>query len=226
MKTFITLLLISCTIFSACKKAVTCKGNCVDIRIAGRMYDAVSNQGFSNQNIEVHWNKNGYCIFCASKKVSSGKTNNSGYFDFIIRIDTSLFNENHLSVSVNNPQGYLGSERPNTSKSYYDFLPGGFSNIEFPFYPEAELTLRLHRNLTDSFRYFSVEHSFIPNSTIYSFSISSPSQAQDTVRKTVTTAGIKTIVRWRKTFSPGIYTEQSDSIVATKVGPNVLDIIY
>jgi hypothetical protein len=226
------LLIIVCLslAITACRKKAVCRGNCVDIRISGRMYDAVTNTGFANQAILVQWKPVGSCWFCSTREITSGKTDNNGYFDFITTIDSSIFTTQYkLNVSAKVPSGYLDDYGLYSQAYLYNYSSNGLTNIQFPFYPAANnFSIKLHRTLSDTFANFWITGYYNNGHTrmgITTFNISS-SQARDSTIKCGTAAGTYTYIIWRKTLSQGVFTEWKDSMICTAQGPNVFDINY
>jgi hypothetical protein len=219
------ILLLSATALTACRKKVAvCKGHCAPITLSGRIYDAASNTGFANVPLETFWANNSTCLFCSSPQVGSIHTDGNGFFSYSLTVDTSNFTSKHLITKVQIPAGYITHATPYAYSQLFDYSQ--LWNIQFGFYPETALTIKLHRVIADNFTHFSLNHSYVNNSTIGTLNFSSPSQAKDTIVNTYTAVGIKTIIRWKKVTAPGVYTEQKDSIVASKTGPNVIDIYY
>jgi hypothetical protein len=93
-------------------------------------------------------------------------------------------------------------------------------------YPKANLTIRLHRVQNDNFAYFLVEHYYLNGSAYGDYSIAGQQFAESPVINTVTSADIYTKISWKKVFSPGVFTQQVDSIICTKNGNNFFDISY
>ena len=227
-KLLLSLFIIVSIITSCRKEEIKCEGNCVSIKVSGRAYDATTNKGFSNIPVTVSWfasfTMGGFAP--SPNLVYKGKTDKEGYFAFVINVDSSLFERNHLSVRVLVLPHYLRNFYDHVEESLFEYSGTGLQNIEFSMYPKANLTIRLHRIKSDNFEYFSVEHSYARNTMRYSdYLITGPQFASDSVIQTETSAGIYTQVKSDKTFGLGDFTEQIDSIFCT-AGNNIIDVSY
>jgi hypothetical protein len=225
---YILFIIASFTMLSACRKKAVCKGNCVDIRISGRVYDLVSNTGFADVPVEVNWFYSRWCLFCTSYKVGTGKTASDGSFDFTVTVDTSYFgNDYHLNVRLPIPTGYLDIMGDGYDEArMFSYSPAGLQNLQFGYYPKTDLYIRLHRVLTDTVKHFSIDYSYQPNSTIGIYSTYVLPATSDTTLHGLTAAGKTTTVEWTKQIAPGVYNRKKDSLFCTATGPNVLDIYY
>lgn len=223
-------ILISCFAISCKKEKTACRGNCVDIAIRGRVYDAISSKGFSNVPVSLKWNYIRTCFTCigTTKNVYSGKTDRQGTFSFDVSIDTSLFNDYSLNVSTPDQSGYFSLFPKLIGK--YD--PQQFQSVNMAFYPKANLTLRLHRTQTDVFEAFSVYHYF--NHTDgsgdytgqYAYLKTRQEPFGDTVIQVETAADVMTKIKSMKSYSNGTVAEQIDSVVYKSTSQNVFDIYY
>lgn len=229
MQKLLLLFIIIASLATSCKKEeFKCKGNCVPVRINGRAYDATTAKGFSNIPVTVSWDASftmgGFAP--SPKLVYKGKTDKEGNFAFVINVDSSLFERNHLDVQVPVQAGYIRNNDDHVEESLFEYEPAGLQNIDFAMYPKAILTIRLHRIQNDNFEYFSLEHYFRRNSTSTDYLITGSQFARDTVMQTETSANIYTKVKSHKTFGFGSFTEQIDSIFCTANGNNAIDINY
>jgi len=223
------IILSSLFLILSCRKQAVCKGNCTDVRVSGRVYDPISNSGLANQSVQVKWRRNGMCFFGCEFDLTTGSTDNNGNFDFWVTVDTSKFIANYrLSVEFPTPKGYLNDNSLYSSVYLYKYSPAGLSNIQIAFLPKADLTVRLHRTLSDNFINFYNDVFYINGHTRMStgYSIYSPNLAKDTTFQRETVAGAYTFITWRKVTAPGIYSEHKDSLICTRSGPNIFDIYY
>jgi hypothetical protein len=228
MRSFVFFISIS-IFFISCKKDIpACTGNCADIVVSGKVYDATNNIGFSKVPLTIDWFSNHRnCIFCpASKRVYSGSTDKNGNFNFTITIDSSLFLDYDLTLRVPNQPEYLSYSNDYFESQLYKYNPTGFQNTQFKMYPKANLTIRLHRVQNDNFTYFLAEHYYLNGSTYGDYIIAGQQFAESPVINTVTSANIYTKISWKKVFSPGVFTQQVDSLICTKNGNNFFDIFY
>ncbi|MGN6602612.1 MAG: hypothetical protein ACTHK8_09185 [Ginsengibacter sp.] len=88
------------------------------------------------------------------------------------------------------------------------------------------MTINLHHTLSDSFNYFSVEHSFADKGQYVDYIISGSRFATNTTLKVETCSDIYTRITWTKVFDVGRSAVLTDSIIAKKNGINVFDINY
>lgn len=212
------------------KEQPACNGNCVNVTISGIVDIKTTGAGMANVPVEVNWFKKGFCIGCTSYKVASGKSGSDGKFSFNTNIDTSLFKDYFLSVRVPADTNYIsgsaiGGQDFNELR-FYDSATLLLQNLKFNFYPKAYLTINLHHTLSDSFNYFSVEHSFADKWQYVDYIISGSRFASNTTLKVETSSDIYTRITWTKVFDVGKSTVLTDSIIAKKNGINVFDINY
>ncbi|WP_026769125.1 hypothetical protein [Asinibacterium sp. OR53] len=214
-----------------CKKdQPPCRGNCVTINISGRIYVKTSNVALANVPVEVSWFRKAYCWGCIVYKVASGETDNDGRFNFNRTIDTTFFRNYFLSVRAPIDTSYLMSPYGLGGQNFheedmYDFNLNGLQDLKFGSYLKTYLTIRLHRIFSDSFDYFSVDHSFL-NWSSTDYIIRGPQFAKDTTFSVTTPVGIYTRIAWWKTIVAGPSKKQTDSLICTKNGPNVFDLNY
>ncbi|HEX2534136.1 MAG TPA: hypothetical protein VHK69_10395 [Chitinophagaceae bacterium] len=216
-------LLVTCK-----KEGRTCKGHCVEINVSGRAFDAATGIGFNRLQVTVHWKASFTMggLAPAPEKVFSGKTDENGFFSFVITVDTTLFARNHLSVQVPVRQGYLRQSHNHQETYLFHYDPGGLARLSFEQYPKADLTLRLRRTGSGPFLYFSVEHFYTPRVQYSDLLFTSVQQARDTVIRTETAAHIPTYIRSVKTAGFGSYTEKIDSIRCLPGRLNSIEITY
>ena len=167
---------------------------------------------------------------CTSYKVASGETDDNGRFDLNVTIDTTFFHDYFLSVRVPIDTNYItvsGAGGVNYNEVRFDaFHSNELQNLKFEFYPKTYLTITLHRTLSDSFNYFSVNHNFTNEFDYADYIITGPQYANDTTFRVTTSADIYTRIVWRKTVVAGQSNEQIDSLICTRNGTNVFDINY
>lgn len=224
---YLVLLLACCFALSACRKKKVCKGNCADIRISGRMYDRLSNQGMAAVPVEVKWLRDRWCFCTNSYDVGHSTTDANGYYDFTVTADTSMFDQFHLAVRLPIPAGYLHYFHDNYAEtSMQTYTPGGLQNTQFGFYPKTNLDINLHRVLSDTVKYFAVSHSFEMTTSVLVLSGNALPAARDTTIHTVTAVGRFTTVELVKQKPSLTYTRQKDSVLCIAGGPNTIDIYY
>jgi hypothetical protein len=227
MKYFL-LVLTCCTMLAACKKRAVCRGNCVDIRITGRLYDGVTNAGLPSQPVQLWWEYLGYCLFCSDAKITDGRTNANGDFDFSATIDTTVFNNRYyLVVRALPPLNYLNDA---VHPSIFGYNPSGLMNLKISMSPKADISIQLHRTMTDTFRFFSVTSLYrnpYGQTGATNFVYNSGSRGRDTTINMLTSAGVYTVIEWYKSGLSGTYLQQGkDSLVCTTAGPNIFNISY
>jgi hypothetical protein len=129
----VMVLLMACCLICACNKYETCDKNCVDITIKGRVLNMETNVGIAKVPVEVAWHKITIGFWSPSPiPIECVKTDNSGNFDFVVTVDSSLFNGQHIEVRISNDTAnsfYLPNESWNTFSSFkidsvssYNFL--------------------------------------------------------------------------------------------------------
>jgi hypothetical protein len=223
------LLLCITTSFSCRKNANGCKANCVELSISGRALDKTTNQGFAYIPVSVHWASSFTMggISGSPKLVHKASTDDQGRFSFSVTVDSSLFERNHLEVSVPLQEGYLDDFNDHLEKNMFEYSPVDLQGIEFGMYPTADLTIRLHRDQSDPFEYFSVQHYYSYDRPHYNdYLLAGNDLPGDTVIRTKTSADIYTLIISTKTSGFGSFSEKIDSIICDRNNENVIDITY
>jgi hypothetical protein len=208
----------------SCKKDY-CSGNCADIRISGQVVDTSNNQGIANVPIQVYWEKSTFCTSCNTTKVSENKTDNEGYFNFVVTVDKDKFGDNYLSVDASIPSGYIHSydmtER--VVSSYISQYIIQDDNLRIVMYPRANLSIKLVKNQNDTFNYFDLTYAYSPT-RIGIFS--QLGTLRDTAFDVQTSADIYTKIEWRKGYGLGQTTTYLDSIKCSPTSHNTFIINY
>lgn len=208
----------------SCKKNY-CSGNCADIRISGQVVDTSSNQGIADVPIQVYWEESTFCTSCHTTKVAESKTNNEGYFNFVITVDKDKFGDNYLSINASIPSGYIHSYG-NTERVISSYISQYIiqdDNLRIVMYPKANLSINLVKNQNDTFNYFDLTYTYSPT-RIGIFSQSGT--LRDTAFNVQTSANIYTKIEWRKGYGFGQTTTYIDSIKCSSTSPNTFIINY
>jgi hypothetical protein len=221
---------ICCLLIVSCRKnQPICSGNCVDINVNGRIYLKTTNASFSNVPVEVIWFINSLCWGCTSYTVASGKTDSDGRFNFNATIDTTYFRKYFLAVRIPRDSNYLSAPGEGgvnfIEKRIWNFTPNDLENLKVEYYPKTQLTIRLHRVLSDNFDYFGVGHNFTNEYGYGDYTNSGPRFSTDSTLRVETAADIYTRITWNKNVNSQIHS-QTDSLLCTTSGLNVFDIYY
>ncbi|RZM08162.1 MAG: hypothetical protein EOO88_50635 [Pedobacter sp.] len=225
------LLLITIAFISCRKNQRTCKGNCVDVKIGGRVFVPTTNKGIKDVPIEAFWAKKG-CLNCTSYTITAGRTDSDGKFMLTRTIDSSFFRDYRLVVRIPNDTSYYIFPYPG-STSYQDthfdqYDVGALQNIKIECFPKTFLTIKLRRTMADDFHYFFVQHYFNKHGFGgQEFSIIGPQAARDTTYQVQTSPDVYTKIQWTKKLATGeIISEQIDSLICPANGSAVFEIDY
>ncbi len=138
-----------------------CKGNCVDVVIAGRLYTKPDSQPIVDIPLEISFApKQGGTGF-RYLTVAEVKSDKNGFFRVQTTIDSSLFERYSLRVTLLafSTEGAFICESGSTAagiyfdgscKDFFTFDRGAIANIGFEFRYFANLTIRMLRTTTDS----------------------------------------------------------------------------
>lgn len=225
----ILLMAATCLLINSCEKdQPDCTGNCVSVRISGRVYDKTSGMGFKDVPVEVKWVK--ACIGCTSYKIAEGNTKNDGSFDFTKIIDSSFFDNYSLIVRIPNDTNYVSPF--DFHSNIYHQKDFGFLNlnalqqVEFQLFPKTLLKINLHRVQNDAFNIFSLKSIYTGYYSAGGYSVVGQQNARDTTLFFRTAAGVLTKIVYGKTLSGNQQNDRLDSIFCTQTGANTLDINY
>ncbi|HVK97096.1 MAG TPA: hypothetical protein VM368_04720 [Flavisolibacter sp.] len=227
--------LISTSLTSCIKKKLECEQNCANVNFAGKIINKATNTPIQGHEVSASLYRNQRCLLCPAKKVGSGRTNNNGMFSFSAEIDTTVFNDSHITVSVKTPSGFLlypepvgpglSNERQFSSIQFYNFEPVEKANMKFEFYPAVLLTIQLHRSSAISpQRHLGLEFSFDQKTSIWGL-IERDSNA-DTTLTINTSANMLTRIISRKFNSQNSLITRIDSIFCFPNGSNTISIDY
>ncbi len=214
---------LTCILSCSCKKdAPTCTGNCVDVTISGRAYLKTDDSGLAGVPVEVNWAK--AIAFSDTYKIASGNTASDGRFSFHVTIDSNFFKDHFLVVSIPEDTNYLAI---NSYEIRFSGLAvADMQNIEFVFYPKANLTINLHRVSFDNFLYFSVDHIYTNSFIIGDYSLTGSQYAKDTSFTVTTSADIYTKIIWTKSITAYNSVDQTDSLICKRNSLNSFDINF
>lgn len=221
--------------FCSCKKesATDCSGKCKKIKVKGRVFNGSTNAGLSGVNITVSWYlpSNTGCYLCVldQNATTSGKTNQNGYFEIPISINSSL-NNYEIRVSPDQVVGYYFKSPiwANPQK------PETYQNIEIKYLQETTLKINFHRNQTDSFLLFYTGFSVKNNnpgidSLIFSnnfFSRNMQQSFSDTSITLLTVANLYTKISKNKKRNVSVTNTTYDSIICIPNYNNEITINY
>ena len=236
MKNFTSLLVILVLfiiVFCSCKKEKDggCVGKCKKIK--GRAFNAIANTGISGINITVSWYlpSNTGCYLCVLDQSATtvGKTDQNGYFEIPISINSSL-NNYEIKVSPDQVVGYYFKSPiwANPQK------PETYQNIEIKYLQETTLKINFHRNQTDSFLLFYTGFSVKNNnpgidSLIFSnnfFSRNMQQSFSDTSITLLTVANLYTKISKNKKRNVSVTITTYDSIICIPNYNNEITINY
>lgn len=230
----IIVFLLSIVLFS-CKKenGIDCRGNCKQIKVKGRVFDATTNAGLSNISISVSWYfpSSSGCYFCVLNQsaTSNSVTNAGGYFEVPITIDPTL-NNYEISISASQAVGYYAYS-PSWANPQ---KPESYQNVEIKCLPKATLKLNFHRNQTDSFQLFyaglSIKNnnpgadSLLSFNNFFSRNMQQP--LSDTSVTIITVANLYTKISKNKKRSNSIINTTYDSVICIPNYSNEITINY
>ena len=168
-----------------------------------------------------------------SLKIISGKTNNSGVFNFNVAIDTTLFNDYHLCIRITRPKDYISSfydddgHKDFIGINFWDYNAEALQNIDIVFYKKTVLTINFNRTATDDCEYLSVFHSFDEHNISYLFKVSELVQNEALrIQQFETAADIYTKITWEKIRSNRERDTYIDSLICRQNRDNIFNINY
>jgi hypothetical protein len=218
-----------CVMFFSCEKdQPECKGNCVSIRISGKVYDKTTGAGFKNIPVEVRWVSSR--IGSIRYKVVEGNTNADGSFNFTKTVDSLFFKDYYLSVRTPIDTNYIsipvGGGFDFLEERFYSLDINAINQIKFEYYPKAFLKLALRRVQNDTLNHFNFGCFFDSKAGFGYNTIIGQQNARDTTFMIKTAADVFTKVTLRKVLSNGQVISTTDSIVCTTNGANTLNINF
>jgi hypothetical protein len=165
-------------------------------------------------------------LVSSSQLVQSFNSDNAGIFNTTPILDSTMFNNGYfLSIKVINNNYYM--ELPDRGENrLYDLTSNTFNNLNISVYPKTNLTIKLNRNQTDNFQYFSISYYFIDNQEFFPFSILSPQDIAKTEIVVPTTTDLYTKIRVTKRNSSGVSMSTIDSIKCIKNLSNIFTVNF
>ena len=200
------------------------------------MFNKATNTPLNNQVVSVAFNKNGFCLICLpNKKIGSVKTERDGSFSLLTTIDSTWMKENHFTVSVKTPEGYLMYPEPvgpgivnkplYSSIDFYELDPGKMGNMSFEFYPKVLLKINLHRTTPISpDKSLGLEFTIKDRASIWGL-VESGSNA-DTSITINTSASLYTKIVARKFITADSVSTKIDSVYCKPNESNAITILY
>jgi hypothetical protein len=205
--------------FISCRKENIgdCEGNCKLVNVKGFVYDITTNQPIVNRSIQMKWkNKqpSNCLIYCPTQPtLYSTKTNAQGKFSITINVDTSL-TTHYLDISTS-LYGTINDNYNGIS------VKGNFQDNLIGLYPFADIKIKLHRSLNDTFVIFgySAYTRFDNNVPIWpdfgnSFYGNEPLPI-DTIIQGKVIANLYTKIKTYKRVSTLIYNTTIDSVICS-----------
>ncbi|NCU04739.1 MAG: hypothetical protein GXC73_12205 [Chitinophagaceae bacterium] len=228
MKHLIPLVCILCiSFFSSCLKA-KCTGNCITTTFRGRIYDATTNRGFDKIKVRAIWSNQSQSYLYP--EVAIVKTNGDGWFEMNVKINPDDFNSKSLNIQFEAPNGFelrgnLDGNHFYSDKSFYDYDPVTFQQIDFKLYPVTTAKIQLIRTQTDAMKQFNLSYNFnneYPTNFGYQFNNFNLNYEYTII----TTADIYTRITLEKTSMTGSKIIISDSAIFRRNQTNNLQINY
>ena len=218
-------LLLPFFLFSCKKQPVICTENCFSLNINGSAFNKLTNTTAPNVPLVVDRVKF-IGIASSSQPVQAFSSDNLGIFNTTISIDSTMFRNGYfLQIRVKDNNDYITLPDKGEIR-LYDLTNNTFKNLHISVYPKTNLTIKLNRNQTDNFQYFSVSYYFMDNQEFFPFSILS---AQDITRSELvvpTTTDLFTKIRVTKRNSSGVSTSSIDSIQCFKNVNNIYTVNF
>ena len=225
---FLPLLILSCSK----EQFQDCSKSCVDIKIKGQVKNMETNSGMKDIIVSSYWKNSTFCFFCPTlKKIAKVKTDNLGFFTLDIVVDSSLFKENHIEVSIptDNINFFYSPDPYGNPFTEFDINSTGSYNFSFQVFPKANLNLNLKYSKNNNLHSTNVLNQFNENGAwygIYSWYKTINSVQRDTIVKIETASGIFTKIKWTKVSSPGKWIDFEDSIKCEKGKQNEFEITF
>ena len=164
-----TFLLLS--IFSCSKEQFQdCSKNCVDIKIKGQVKNMATNSGIKDIMVSSYWKSSTFCFFCPIlKSIGKVKTDNLGFFTLDIQVDSSLFKENHIEVSIptDNTNFFYSPDPGGNTFTEFDINSTGSYNFSFQVFPKTNLNLNLKYSKNNNLYSTNVSYQFNKNGASY-----------------------------------------------------------
>ncbi len=225
----ISIIIAICILCNACEKdQPDCTGNCVSIRISGRVYDKTTGVGFKDVPVEVKWLKP--CIGCTTYKVAEGNTKSDGSFEFTKTIDSGFFKNYALAVRIPTDTNYLSIPGSgginNLEERFYTLDVNALQQVRFEYFPKTFLKIRLHRSQNDVFSYYNLGVLFTDNFSVGYYTVAGQQNARDTTLIFKTAANVYTKVLSGKIVNSIQVNSRTDSVICTQTGTNILDVNY
>jgi hypothetical protein len=229
-KILLTILLLSIFINSCKKQAPACSGNCGTINSNGSVINKLTNTSAAGVPVSLNWAKfvGG---FSQREVIATVNSKADGSFNFSSNVDTSYFSKGYfLSLRVDSGNDYIISGYSGVIETRtYSFDQNAFQNKQFEVYKKANLKIRLHRTLNDSFQSYSITHSNVDDFFLYDYNVQSPQEVIDrntSELNVVTVADVYTKIKTVKTFANGTSTTTLDSVICTTNSTGIYDVTF
>ena len=230
-KILLTILSLSFFINSCKKQAPVCTGNCGTINANGSVINKLTNTSAAGVPVSLNWTKfvGG---FSQREVIATVNSKTDGSFNFSSNVDTTYFSKGYfLSLRVGSSNDYiiLGYSGVIETRTY-SFDQNAFQNKQFEVYKKANLKIKLHRTLNDSFQSYSISHSnVVDNFFLYDYNVQSPQEVIDrntSELNVVTVADVYTKIKTVKTFANGTSTTTLDSVKCTTNSTSIYDVTF
>lgn len=189
-----------------------------------------------NHEVNASLYKSRSCLFCSPYKIGSASSANNGRFIFKATLDSTLFSDNHITVSAKTPNNYIlypepvgpgiSNEPQYSSIVFNNFDPVGMSNLLFEFYPKVLLTINMHRTtpIFPQQKHVSLEFMFNDKASVWGLNESASNA--DTSLTIFTSSNVFTKIISRKFTAANTVVSRIDSVFCSANGANTIDISY
>lgn len=203
-------------IYGKCKKVDIdqCTDSCYNI--VGTIKDSISGVGIAGVQVEIATVKSGaFPIYTGIYGIVS--TDNSGFYSSFYSSNQVNFIDNHLSVTISAPIGYISDYTRDLNKIGFSIFKSDSIKVNIPFrvnayfYKKAYLNIRVIKATTTNSLYsFGYQFGRQGYGSIGTF----PSSGNtDTTYKLETAAEIKTYLKWQTKNGASAAISFSDSAI-------------
>jgi hypothetical protein len=207
------------------KQKIICTGNCLEVNIKGRVFEAISKKGINGVHIDIEEPSSMGGFFVKNRLIEYTQTDSLGNYDVTFEVDSSLLSYGvYVEISKINNEYFFDSFSPKS-----EHCNKVKDTIDFSFYKKASLNLKVTKTSNTPYQRVEVITSSIPdNSTTLRGLYGNFTKGQDTTYNLETHAGVFTKVKLRKItdVKNNVFTEKMDSVLCKKGEINTLELEF
>lgn len=198
--------------------------NCREVNIKGKVTEVVSKEGIQGVMLTIKQPASMGEFFVQNRLIEHTKTDSLGFYDITFEVDSAQLNFGIVvAISKVSDEYIFDSFLPNS-----EYCHNVKDTIDFSLYRKANLNLKITK--TSNEPYHGLDVSVSKSNGKYSLKAipNNFKNGQDTTYNLTTTAGVFTIINWKKYTNKdkSTFEKKTDSLFCKSGQTNIFNLIF